>query len=350
VFDILGPAARQSPAASRGGLSASERLLRALALSGETVILPLVCQVSPEYVTWLRVRAVLASRRVLQAAARGADASEEGSRELTSSLTPMPGALYALALARHAWNDRAQDVFLAEPNILALHRTFRGNPAGGVVAIEGLDIVANAVAVLANASVAPFHARVQQGVADSYAEDHVLSAAGSAVQDAAPANSREPVGEPSAGWVTIRAPEQTAALSVPADIRARIGRQLNERFVAVVPAGEPSSQTRWWRVDPVLGGTLRVGDLGWGQVFTEKNIMEARQALQLVNWGFCTARTIFGPEKIGAKEVAMFAVCQAGGAFGLLGVRLSAITRELYFALAKDVVTIVVGTAVLIVM
>jgi len=350
IFDIHGPAARQSSAANRGSLSDPERLLRALALSGETVILPLVCRVSPEYVTWLRARAALTNRRVLLAAVGGAALPDAEARQLASSMTPMPSALYALALARHAWNDRAQDVFLAEPNIVALHRTFRGDAAGGVAAVEGLDIVANAVAVRANASVAPFDARVHQGVADSYAEDYLLLGAEAAVPAGSAGNSTETAGQPSAGWVMVRAQAQADALSVSADVKARIGRHLGERFVVVAPAGAPSSETRWWRIDPSTGGTLRVGDFGWGQVFTEQNIMHARQGLQVLSYTFCSARSIFGPDRFEKKEMAVAAVCIVGGAFGILGVGPSKIATTLYFALAKDVVTIVGGNAVLILM
>lgn len=350
IFDIHGPAARQSSAARRSSLSDPERLLRALALSGETVILPLVCRVSPEYVTWLRARAALSNRRVLLAAIGGAALSDAEARELASSTTPMPSALYALALARHAWNDRAQDVFLAEPNILALHRTFRGDATGGVAAVEGLDIVANAVAVRANASVAPFDARVHQGVADSYAEDYVLLGAAAAVPAGSAGNSTETAGQPSAGWVTVRGQAQADALSVSADVKARIGKHLGERFVVVAPAGAPSLETRWWRIEPSTGGTLRVGAFGWGQVFTEQNIMHARQGLQVLSFTFCSTRSIFGPDRFEKKEWAVATVCVVAGAFGILGVGPSKLGTTLYFALAKDVVAIVGGNAVLILM
>jgi hypothetical protein len=342
VLDLLGPAARQTPAPAGVVLNDSTRLVRALALSGETVILPLVCRLSPEYVSWLHIRAAMANRELLLAVARGADLPDAEWKRLASSAQPAPNVLHQLALARHAWNDRGQDVFLAEPNILAFHNTFRADASGGVVAVEGLDIVANAVAVHASAGAGAFPARVQQGVADSFAEDHVLLAAGAATlaADAAPPS----------GWVTVRAPDQTAALPVTADVKARIGQQLRERVVLVVPRAGSSPDPRWWRVDPATGGTLRVGDLGWGQIFTEKSIMEARQGLQMASWGACTAKTLWGSEKFGAKEFAMFAVCQAGSALGLFSIRLSALVFQTYCAIAKDVVTVVAGNAILIFM
>ena len=64
--------------------------------------------------------------------------------------------------------------------------------------------------------------------------------------------------------MALRSASGTVALDLDsADLAAHVAADLAAGFVVVLPSGvEPVG---WWRIDPVTGATVAVGDRGWGQ-------------------------------------------------------------------------------------
>jgi hypothetical protein len=276
IFDLIGPAARSAEKVGTPEMTEAKRLERGLALLGRIDILPLAAQLSSELVTNLMCKGVLANRQALTDQMSGPDTIESSAlREKLKDITP-PTSLYALALNRMELNGSANGVYLDRLNILSLHRGFRENTKRDLVIFHGFDIVANDIAVAARARANSFFLRLEQGVVDTFAE--TLLAAGcppfTSVDNTAELFSAS--GAQGIDWVAIRdvRGQAWAALQLPDDIRARIEGDLLANYIIVVPTRsvsiEGTARVGWWRVDPMTGHTLGIGDRGWGQTSVEK--------------------------------------------------------------------------------
>jgi hypothetical protein len=268
IFDLLGPASRGKTTAPEPKITEAQRLERALALLGQTEILPLSCQLSPEFVQHLTATGMLANREILLGALRKGDGST--AKDLATEIdkaTPLPGPLYALALARRMWSRFRGDIYQDSPNVFSYHVMMRQNQHGELVLCQGFDIVANDVAVPVGSKADPFLVRIEQGVVDTNAEALIMGGCGKVENTAELFSMGGGKGE---NWVTIRSQSDPAWQSVelPMDVRARIEKDLATGYVVMVPKKPITVEDRgligWWRVNPTTGQTLGMGQRGWG--------------------------------------------------------------------------------------
>jgi hypothetical protein len=265
IFDLLGPGAPPKELA----LTHQQLLERNLAMLGETEILPLVCQLSPAFVQDLQVRWALANRQALEELPlKGNLLDRKDVAWRLGALSPPPTPCLDLALARWEYAPADAGRYLASPNVIAHHVTFRPTADGGMAVCRGFDIVANPLELTAATTADPFAIRMEQGVLDTAAEASLLRGCGrieNAGEIFATAEARE------AGWVTIRSHEDAewSTVALPAGIKARIARDLAAGYVCVVPTKPVVLHEReavaWWTIDPKTGQTLGMGARGWGE-------------------------------------------------------------------------------------
>jgi hypothetical protein len=316
VFDLVGPSARAARTSTKLAVTDHERLERALALVGETVILPLVSELTPAFVASQTARALLEDRDGLLALMRqrGTTDDSQDPGEQLSRLTPIPGALADLALARNLLSSSRGDIYLASPNVLTYRTGLRTNPSGQIRPYEAFDIVANESAVRLGSRRESFEVRLRQGTFDSNAETFLLAEGGSTTS-AAEAFARAKRTEPS--WVIVRESADIPALRLPADARTRILDDVNAGYVAVVPASVAGGDdVAWWRIDPATGQTLGIGNRGWGQAAVEyrRLVKDATDTMLFVG---CLWKQ--NPNKLPLdRGIAWLALCVIAGQKGLL--------------------------------
>jgi hypothetical protein len=276
IFDVLGPAARSTGKPPAPVITEAQRLERGLALLGESEILLLACQLSPEFVDYLTAEGLLANREgLLDVVRNAASIAPNALRDKMAKLEPLPSQLYGLALARQEWNRFRGDIYLDRANILSYHKHPRLNPQGQLRIAEGIDIVANDVAVRLGSGVTPFLMRLEQGVLDTNAEAFVLARAEAAEIHENTAEIFAQSERQGIEWLIIRSLNQSAWQNVelPRDVRVRIERDLAEGYAVLVPERAILLEGRpvvgWWRVDPRNGQTLGLGENGWGTEYVE---------------------------------------------------------------------------------
>lgn len=252
IMDIRGPAARN--AATPGAtISDSTRFERALALLTQVRILPLVSDISPEFVLHQTSEALVPNRGAFR-----------------NALGSVPWSLYAFALDRQRLSPVRSDRYLDRPNVVL---SLRGPvmSQNRLVERENLDIVNNEIAV-APAAPNPNRVRLEQGVADTLAEQAALPspAAGENTADllaAYGAQGKTPV------VISKKGDPNLQSLHVDADVLARIQDDLAMGYAVVAPSDPIDIDGRqhfgWWRVDPVSGDSVGVMESGYHQGDTE---------------------------------------------------------------------------------
>jgi hypothetical protein len=315
LFDVLGPAARSTGRPPAPKITETQQLERGLTLLGESEILLLACQPSPEFVDYSTAEGLLTNREVLLDVMRNAASMAPNAlRDKRAKLKPLPSQLYGLALARQEWSRFRGDVYLDRANILSYHKHLRLNPQGQLRMTEGVDIVANDVAVRSGSRENPFLMRLEQGVLDTNAEGFVLADASIQENTAALFAQSEQQG---IEWVMIRTATQSAwqSMELPHDVRVRIERDLAEGYVVLVPKkamllqGQPV--VGWWRVDPRNGQTLGIGEHGWGNA-TEHIVLQ--QLVMTVRLGFALFSMANCGIKAGEyKNATLFGMCATLG-------------------------------------
>jgi hypothetical protein len=276
VLDLVGPAARSRGSVAEPNAADSMRLRRAVALIAESDILPLVAQLSQDFVMHVAHTNLLGQRGKLRELVK---ASGEGNPqrlvELTGGLSGSSGELYALALARETLSPVRDRVYIDRPNILSYHRRIRQNPSGAFVRSNGVDIVANHVAADPDSGNDAFKARLTQGVVDTAAEALVVSGCGGcrAIKNVSELSiSAQAQGTP---WVLIRSTDEPGwrELNLEEDARKRVENDLRAGYVVLVPkrpVDVPGGTILgWWRVDPQSGSTLGIMQSGEGQAMPE---------------------------------------------------------------------------------
>jgi hypothetical protein len=282
LFDLIGPAARASKSVAALTMTEEQRFDRSLNLLGTTEILPLASQLSPGFVDHLTASSFLANRQVLLDVLRHGDALDSSDlARRVGTLTPLPGRLYDLALARNVWSRVRDQVYLDHPNILSLHSRPGLNARGRPVVTEGFDIAENGVAVNLSAPSA-FAARLEQGVLDVNSE--ALLASGCSTNPSPGCAEVENVSEmfgsrSDVKWLVVREPGdpdwQHAELT--ADLRTRIEDDIAAGYVVVVPSTpvdrDGERAVGWWKIQPKTGQVSGIGRLGWGQATVENLII-----------------------------------------------------------------------------
>jgi hypothetical protein len=272
VVDLIGAAARAGSAAAAAAPTEAQRLTRGLALMGRVEVQVLGSRITGQYVEHLTSTRALANRSAYSRLMREPWTSPKDLVNKLDKAEPMPGPLYGLAIARDAFSPRQADVYLDRPNVLTAVFRPKDLAAEGMVVCAGFDIVANEVAVRPGAQGDEFSVRLAQGVADTNAEAALVGGCG-AVQNAAEAFAvAAPAG---AEWLVVSAADQAAwkGVEIPAEVRARVDRDLADGYVVVVPKRTARVQDQavaaYWRVDPATGSTLGIGHTGAGQAMVD---------------------------------------------------------------------------------
>lgn len=273
LFDLIGPAARssQQPVA-QPKLDDSARLNRGLMLIGQTEILPLVCQLSPAFVDELTAQRALLMRDSLVklTGASETPAIKEASDSLTS-LSPVPGQLYDLALMRGLLGPHQNDIYLDRPNILSFHQFMRTDPGGDLKFVSAIDIVSNEIGVQPTGNANQTRqVRMAQGVLDTAAETLLLD---QSVRTGSASDLLASHGDADQ-WLVVRNSEdsQWRQVQVSADLRARVDAELAKGYAVVLPRQLPAGDDMaavWWRIDPGTGRTLGMNGYGWGAAMVE---------------------------------------------------------------------------------
>jgi hypothetical protein len=287
VFDILGPAARTSSSPSLEVVEAL-RLDRALILFGETEILIGASKLSPELVAHQEATELLERRAAFKALAGVDDAARW--KEIAGQLaweSTRPQPLEAFALLRGGLGRHASEVFLDRPNVVTHAKRYRWDAKAGLTAEHVVDVAANGVAVRGGGATAPALARLEQGVADTVAEDLAL---GWAIEDsentAAIFALADAAGVPA---VVLAGPDASLdSLALPPDVRERVRSDLASNHTVVIPRGpvllRGAPRTGWWRVEPATGETIGVMDTGFNTAtseYSENTVITTRaQALR----------------------------------------------------------------------
>jgi hypothetical protein len=239
------------------------RLKRGLTLYGTIDILPLVCRLSPDFVSWEMTSRLLGRVRPLIEVLKegGPGQFREVAGNILTEMNSLQGLLNSWALERHSLGRFNDDVFLASLNIFNLRSQFVENEKGNLQERRTSDIVKNDVGLKSRTEREAALARLNQGVADTVSEALVMFGPGSQ--------------ENTSHLVSI-SPEQGVnwnGREWPADVSVRIQQNLTAGDFIVLPERallvKDKKRLGWWRVNPACGDTVGVMDTGLHQATTE---------------------------------------------------------------------------------
>lgn len=278
VVDVLGPAARASGKRDLQELPESLRLERALALLGEVEILPLVSDLSVEFVLHLSAHILLVNRDIFSGVAALQKAPEEEDlMKVVDALTSAPGALHLLAIGRHGLSQVRAERFLDRPNILLLLSRLKLSGPDGLLRQVIVDIVNNDVAVRPGASTSPYRIRLEQGIVDTVVEGMILPPGGYA-ENTADLFARVEAQKKRVVVIRNIGDEGWRQVDIGDDARARMEEDLRAGYVIVAPSSPIEIDGRprfgWWRTHPVSGETLGVMESGFHSPLTETKISD----------------------------------------------------------------------------
>jgi hypothetical protein len=300
IFDVLGKGRRASKDSTVLELSAKQRLVRALALIGETKVIVQSAAFSPQFVQDLTLRALLTSRSGLASMLQSIDARDsQGLANGTGNLTSSPTSLYRLALARQT---SSASLYIDRPNVLSTHNYLDSDSTGALFLCRAFDLVANDVAMTFR-GLSAHAARLQQGVLDTNLEAILATGLSSGIPITG--NAAEALLKPNGhfAWEIIRSGDDPSInrFRFNSDDFVRAREDLNAGYVIVVQKPDESSSTgSWWRVDPHTGQTIGIGPRGWGQA-VETQLIRRVTVTPIV---FITLTlACYGAHAVGGKQI-----------------------------------------------
>ena len=309
LFDLVGPGARVPNAqVIEPVFDEAARSHRGLALIGQTEILPLACQLSPEFVNDLTTHNTLAMRDLIMMTAANSPDADRVILQALPKVAPIPSRLYDLALIRSSANPQRDALYVDRPNILSLHTAFRDDGKAGALYCIGVDVVTNELA--ARPDIAPAkarEARLMQGVIDTNAETLLMD---KTARIANIADRLANQGDPDA-WMLVRKADDEAwkQLNTPPELRSRVDADLAQGYAVLVQkvtTDEGEVERGWWRIDPQTGQTLGMSERGWGQSMTEQAVLFE------IAFTACMAGAAFSGKLKGGAGKAV-ALCALGG-------------------------------------
>ncbi len=284
IFDLIGPAKRKLSNNTKPEFNDNQILERNFLILGQTEILPLVCKLSPEFTEYLSAREMLTDMEVIlnliedHATIENADIIAQ-----MALISPLPGSLYNLAIARSNLSRFDRDTYLDRLNLFCLQTFLQQNSLGELEEFQKTDIVLNNMAVHPKSKEDPFRIRLEQGVLETNAEvEHAISESWTDNTALLFAESIKQ-GIP---WVFIRDVQDSALqkAQIEADTRAFIEQDLLDGYVVIVPQKpipiRGKLSTGWWRVDPRSGTTIGMNGNGSGQAMSQY-ARSVNMALQL---------------------------------------------------------------------
>ncbi len=284
LFDLIGPAKRKSSGINEPRFSDNQILKRNLLMLGTMEILPLTCQLSPEFVEYVSAREMLSNMEVLISLVEERDAIDnEDILVQLALISPLPGPLYNLALSRSNLSRFGENIYLDGLNIFSLQTFLQEDPSRELAEFQRTDIIRNDMAVLPDSTQDSFKIRMEQGILDTNGEvEHLIAE----IWTENTALLFEESLNQGIDWLVIRDagdPVLQKIQSTP-DARSCIEQDLADGYVVIIP---PKSipingklTTGWWRIDPRTGTTLGMGPNGTGQALTQY-ARDVNLALQL---------------------------------------------------------------------
>jgi hypothetical protein len=330
VMDVRGPSARGAAAPLAPTMSDSVKLERGLALLGEVQVMPMVSDMSPQFVLHQTTQAFLGNRDVLlRVASAGQSASAPDLASASNALSSVPSALYALALERRWLSPVSADRYLDRINVLSAFS--RPEIEQNVLTSqETLDIANNEIAV-SPAAADPNRVRLEQGVADTFAEQAALPDAQTGQNTADLFTAYGAHGERPVAVLRGGNPS-SQRLQISPDALARVDDDIAAGYVVVAPTQvvelDGKERFGWWRVDPRSGTSIGVMGSGYHQEATERSLEDTHisggtrlcagvidaaseygQFLWLMydelNASLIAAQLAYGPESAEAKQILM---------------------------------------------
>lgn len=273
VFDLIGPAAREGKSFRTWKLTEQQRMDRALKILGETEVLPLVCELSPEFIEERTASYVLLNREVYLNLVQdyGSWDPQELFLEMTK-IKPLSAKLYGFALKRFKLSPFRDEISLSAPNLLARHSSLAENDRGELITTETLDIIANDISPARKTSAPPFSVRIEQGILDTLVEAQEMAEQGGVENTALLFRQSRTQG---INWLLIQGLEDPnwKRVQVSSDVRARLEQELGRGFDVIVPEKEISVAGKprfgWWRLNLETGNLIGIGEKGSGQAMTE---------------------------------------------------------------------------------
>lgn len=272
LFDLLGPAARMAEEVSEPDFSDDQKLERGYSLFGIIEILPVLNQISPQFIDQVTSQYCVEQLRALQAQLEDDNPVEDLNIRINMAADALQSPLYRWALLRPKWNPYAKSVCLDSVNIVNLRTRIAEDSSGEYVLRQIFDIVENDVSIIPQAKLSPTIARLTQGVADTVAETMVIPGTEPHMNTCSLVDIAKDQG---IGWRLVRdsRDREWEKWRLSEDVRARIQQSLEDGWAVVVPERpmviEGRPRLGWWRIDLQSGETVGVMDSGFHQDTTE---------------------------------------------------------------------------------
>ena len=282
IFDLLGPALRASDERAKPDFSENQRLDRGYSLFGIIEILPVVCQVSSEFVNQVASSSLLDQLRFLQEELKSdsLEKMKDFNIRIGLAFEAIQSPLYKWALLRPRWNPYGSHWYLDSVNIANLRTRIAEDVEGELMLRRTFDVVSNSISVNPRVKISPALVRINQGVADTLAE-------AMAVPGPEPhmnvSNLVDLAKNQRIDWQWVKSFEDKRweKWRLSEDIRQRIQESLASGWSVVVPERplviKGRARLGWWRVDPRNGETLGIMDTGFHQDTTEYSEQQWQQ-------------------------------------------------------------------------
>jgi hypothetical protein len=272
LFDLLGPAARSAEEVAEPDFNDDQKLERAYSLFGIIEILPVVCQISPQFTDQVTSQYCVDQLRILQEELEDDNPVEDLNIRIGRAAEALHSPLFKWALLRPRWNPYASSAYYSSVNIVNLRTRIVETSSGEFLLRRIFDIVNNGISIIPQAKFSPPVARLNQGVADTLAEAAIIP-------------GPEPhmnlnylidlAKDQQIGWRLAKEiqDKEWEKWRLSEDVRERIEGTLMNGWAVVVPEGpiivEGKPRLGWWRINLESGETLAVMDTGFHQDTTE---------------------------------------------------------------------------------
>jgi hypothetical protein len=274
VFDLIGPAMRAAGVKAVPALTDGVRLRRALLLAGRTHILIQPCDLSASFLAHRAVRSDLRDRELWLNVAKGGDAARRKFGIAAAKFIARDNFTPGFALARGALAAAATTrTYIDRPNVIQYRTWLEAGADGGLEQRRGVDLAITSTAAISSGTEG-FHARIEQGVTDTFSEFLALG------PDASPSENPATVFESAAGHsaapVVVKptgGDSLLAGLNLPPDTLARAKADLAAGNVLVL-AHAGDTRWAWWRIDPRTGQSVGVMDDGFNAAMTEREMLD----------------------------------------------------------------------------
>ena len=303
---------------------------RALALMHKVNLLPVCCELSPEFVLDTAANQMLANKALLRgitSAAQANDTAKAG--KLLGQLRPVPSLLPVLALLRQQHSRAGGALVVDRLQLLAEEAGFALVQNAMPSARVSFDIVANRFGVLPSAAGSAAELLLAQGVLDTtleaLARDRSKPTENTGELMAASATQK-------VAWNKITTGDDPLLGKLDAKLAEELRAELARGNVVVAPermvAVAGKQLYGWWRIDPKSGTTLGVMQGGRGQSAVEYAILcEVVGLAAFVGCAGANPNANSGAKNLGCAICAVIAVVAAitalgwapAAAFGLAG-------------------------------